>query len=311
MQYHKPIKVEFSNHSTPYNIQIPDDPLDDLEIGAVMFPVVQNFYGREEKVQFKVSQDIDPLELRRAILYWDKIDIPSGLIAAHSDEITELERAGVVRRSIYLPDSEDYFMMFGRESEVINCLSHAAIASKYNLLEKGRWSIQSQMNGLDSIHNSNTISFKIASCIPIPSDNVPINEVLEFRHLRKDELRNFQEHIREVERNISAPGMLDASIQFAIRRLERSIEDTVKVSRESKFSCMLSGLKISVNRDVIERGVIGSMAVYGIIPSMTLAVLTGIASSALHAIVIEKGFTGPKQEPSPLQYISSAARAWK
>ena len=314
MAHYDPIETRLGSFETPFKFKTPNSPLGKLENGVIMFPVSETVSAPGEKFYFSAKQEIDPSELRRAILYWDRIDIPIGLIAARSEEIDELERANIVQRTEYWPNAEEFMMIFGEESRVIHDMAHIKILERYESIEPGKWDIQSSSNSRNKLKNKRMLCLCIADVVPQPAPETPIHEILEFKNKRKDELENFHEHLREVERRISAPGVEPASKEYAIRRLERSIEEAMKVAREAKFPFRLSSLKVTIDNSSILNATVDTPVGYGaafsFAPSSTIAAIAGLAWGARHFISFERELGGIRKESSHLEYVSMAARQW-
>ena len=123
--------------------------------------------------------DIDNLELRKYLLYFDKIDYPdNNLISINSSpDISYLESTGILRRP-----RVNFTGTINSGNGEFFIAAQEAIYAKNSNIEPGQWSLGQSAttpffsNGM----TSQGIEFNLVNMLPVPKGIVPLEDILEF-----------------------------------------------------------------------------------------------------------------------------------
>ena len=203
-------------------------------------------------LSFSAQGGLDPSELRFSLLYWDKLVHPrSNFIGfGGGDDEQFLVSAGVL--------SQPTYMHRGGDITSIVFDTYMAAFSDLENREPGVWSL-SQGEKLLFIHNlaanlidDSGISLELIRAIPVPAADVPLNEILEFKEKRKDELMIFRAHIDQLVFEIqNSPARTDAFNRIA-KEVDAACSDLLKASSDWQFPFHFSDFKAAFNLDPLK-----------------------------------------------------------
>ncbi|MGG0789882.1 DUF6236 family protein [Peribacillus simplex] len=238
--------------------------------------------------RYRSSRYLDPIKLRQYLLYWDKIDYPEcvdpdGFFESlDSPEINFLERANVLKRTKVniKPRSsrvyEPYFIKAQLTAFKLN-----------NELEKGCWTLaQSNAELLlpkeDAVLTRN-LEVDLFQCLPIPSQEVSLADILLFKEHRRDELLEFRSLLDNLYLEIIASGDPDRVKVKNIEQLQQKLIEINSIMSESRIKRLMGNLKIEVNvSDMILKtaGAIGAATLFHFPVGVSAAL--GFASSFIN-----------------------------
>ncbi|MDR7125549.1 DUF6236 family protein [Pseudotabrizicola sp. 4114] len=221
----------------------------------------------------EVSNDIDSAELRRAALFWDRLVWPDSRIvsvASNSDE-KFLENAGILVRP--RPNRFDEQLGIGDMLSLIRIEhgSNASIGGETGRLfakehieeylsldqkEPGQW-VLSEGEKSFYLENDNFRSGRgqlvtLANAIPLPSADFPINDLLEFKLKRSDEIIGLTSELDKFYSQVSNAADQNFELNRLIRVIDRHCADMIKVSKECKWKFHLGEVSYSLSVDAIE-----------------------------------------------------------
>lgn len=188
------------------------------------------------------------LNTRKALLFWDKIDAPSSraIISGGGEDIGFLVDAGFAKRTIVtdnLPTSNG-------ESIPFDQLWAATQLEAYRLnnqIEGESWSIMQPLQGLvvpEAIANEMPcIEFELYNAISIPTGDVAIQDVLEFKMRRQAELDALREAMDGIVADIAATSSIPNRKSLIIQNLNRTLDDFNRVMTETGFQRVKRSLK--------------------------------------------------------------------
>lgn len=258
--------------------------------------------------------NLDPLELRFSLLYWDKLIFPkSTKVLIHGgDDCDFLIQAGVMSRPAY-----------GKSSGVINSVEMPITLwnvfieafTECESKEPGVWSLAQGENSL-YIKNSNGlfsdsqgVSVNLIRDIPTPADDVPLAEILEFKEKRRDELLVFHKQIDKLTEEIQNSQDNSESFKKIVNDIDVACSDLLKVGREWQYPIHISDFKASINFNGVK--VVGAMGIgwheaipYGLVAAGSVAALAGVAS--MLDIKADIGFQSIQRPSSPFRYVLKA-----
>ena len=193
---------------------------------------------------------LDPSELRFSLLYWDKFVFPGSNVfsSGGGDDEQFLISAGVLQKPIYT-------FLGGSIASIVFDTYIRAFTDLENR-EPGVWSLSQGEKSL-FINNSTAnliddsgLSLELIRAIPVPAADVPLNEILEFKEKRKDELMMFRAHIDQLVLEIqTSPARTDAFNRIA-QEVDAACADLLKVGHEWQWPVHFSNFKATFNLDL-------------------------------------------------------------
>lgn len=255
--------------------------------------------------------DPDPLELRKYLTYWDKIDYPTtNLIHVHSNEIDFLANAQAVKRS------QINFQSVGGEHGIAKMFV-AAQESAYQINEQaepGCWDIAqlSQSPFYTSNNSRAMVDFELYGMLPVPSINTPFEDILEFKARRNDELLAFRGYLDEIYLAIVGAKDINRAKQAEVRKLQDAISAVDRVMSENGIKKTVTNLRNTLNTHFSEAilagvGSAGLSAFSAIHMTPLLAGMAGAGLVIAHK-TIQSG--GSNTIPAHLNYLSSMRKAF-
>lgn len=212
--------------------------------GIVITPQF-NFDG--ETLQLKGG--FDPVSLRQYLLYWDKIDWPDNNIISigesDDDGMIFLKSAGILERTIVRFDS-----FSGNIGHAMLDMQVSALEAR-NKDEPGAWSLAQQSTHLASTATGTSemrsIEVELYSALPIPSPDIPFEDILEFKQRRSDELLNFRSTMDEIYQQVAASADIPRAKLQAVDKVHYALQDLNDAFGESFAQRLLGSLKVELN----------------------------------------------------------------
>ena len=302
--------------------------------GLIISPEIKK---NAEKYSLSVM-DIDAQQLRFYLLFWDELAFAKNAKAdTVSPEVEFLQSAGILRKThaqklsentddkfkfgVALMEHLSFELKTGAEllqsshsdepTEWLRKFSqgHPRASSlctfrELDGREPGIWSLASAPSDpslpTEELLRERGILFKLFSAIPVPNEDVPLQDILEFREKRSAELISLRVHLERVYQCISKSADMDLALQTEIADLQRSLVDLVKTTKASKLRFRLCTFDAKINLiDAALRAYVGS------IPFGNLGAVLGAASSFAK---FEATFGLPRMEKTPFEYVSSFHR---
>lgn len=188
------------------------------------------------------SCNLDPQELRFALLFWDRLVWPSSRaihFASGPDEAF-LESAGILTRSEYTFNGD-----------VAQGIAKGQIQAYQDLerTEPGVWALAQGENsllwkeGLAEEGKGALIEFHRA--IPVPKHDVPLTEILEFRQRRRDELILLRYQLESFVSEIEGSADKSLALQKRVAELDQACSNLLALGKEWQFPVYLSNIKAS------------------------------------------------------------------
>jgi len=280
-----------------------------LNRGIIATPGVVNRLPKGFQMKGGLSLD----EMRYYALYWDKVVIPTNNLVHIGVPQEEafisagaIERPRVAFNGSYEGDQVTNAML--------SCQS--MVAKELVKDKKTDWVIQ-QFNDeliiLDGyIEERNTLRIDLASCLPVPTGEVNIHDILNFKALRKNEFIALHEYLDAVyEQALLSPDPTLAS-KKAISNLTKSIEDLDKVTQEGFKEYMKHNLSTVFNlyKEKIAEGIIMDITVAALMGSPIVPAVTigGIMSATMKVSINSTQTFRPADKNLKLAYLSKAQK---
>lgn len=281
-----------------------------MKRGIISAPGIINRLSNGFGLERTLSLD----EMRYYTLYWDRVVIPGNTFI--SIEIPQKE-AFISAGAIECPEVDIYgeFELSKIPDMILSCQSQ--VAKELLKDKKMDWVIQQFGDEViipDSkyIEERNTMRIDLSSCLPVPTGEVNIHDILEFKEYRKSEFIALHEYLDEVyQQTLLSPDQSLAS-KKAISNLTKSIEDLDKVTQEGFKEYMKHNLSTVFNlyKEKIAEGVIMDITVAAlmgtpIVPAVTLG---GIMSATMKVSINSTQTFRPADKNLKLAYLSKAQK---
>lgn len=181
-------------------------------------------------------------ELRRFILFWDHLAWPTNnsLMMTGGKDIQYLEELGFLSRPHYSD-------IFGEQSQIFSTCYHQC----FNQLEAknpGAWAIAQAPGAQDGkgglFECSRGAQVDLVRAVPVPSAEMPMEEVLEFRLKRIDEVNDFHIAVGDFFENWINSEDQAHQLRLAQNKIQRACADLISVSRETRYPFRISNWKV-------------------------------------------------------------------
>jgi hypothetical protein len=200
-----------------------------LKRGLIAAPGIIN--RLPEGFEMKRSLSLD--EMRYYALYWDKVVIPSNnLVHIGVPQEDAFISAGAIERP-----NIGFQGSYGGNQLTDAILSCQSIVAKELVKDKTMdWVIQQFGHECILLDNyseeRNTLRIDLAACLPVPTGEVNIHDILEFKEQRKNEFITLHEYLDEFYEEALSSADQDLASKKALSKLAKSIDDLDKVTHE-------------------------------------------------------------------------------
>jgi hypothetical protein len=216
-------------------------------------PVSKALYGLGEKMErgivitpnykilnngggIQLAGGVDPINLRNYLLFWDKIDYPVNnmIHVGGGPDIDFLIQEGIAK------STEIRFQkMEAHENGLLFIASQMAAYDQNNKLEQEEWSI-AQPTDVLLIPNADAkpqgcLEFELYQAVQIPTAEVPLQDVFEFKKRRLPELIALRDSMDSIVDQIMGSQDIPKRKNKALNRLHRNLNDFNRVMKETKF----------------------------------------------------------------------------
>jgi hypothetical protein len=191
---------------------------------------------------------IDEISIRQYLLYWDKIDWPDNNIMSFGGETPELlylQEIDVLNRT------RVQFSSFSGNAGYSLLLMQEAALQVRNQQEPGCWALAQSRSSLllpkEKSEEARTIEVELYNAIPVPLGVVPLEDILEFKERRKDELLHFRSAMDELyDEVINSNDILRSKVRV-IDRIDQNVAELNTVFNETWKEKLLSTVKVELN----------------------------------------------------------------
>lgn len=264
---------------------------------------------------FQIERNLNIDELRYYALYWDEVVIPANnavYIGIPQEE--EFISAGAIKRPlVQLSGLIDTDAMLSCQSKVAKDLVKENKGTDWVIQQFGEKCLLLE----DYSEERNTLRIDLAACLPVPTGEVNIHDILEFKEKRKNEFIALHEYLDEFyEQALSSPDQSLAS-KKALSKLAKSINDLDKVTHERFQKSNKHDLSAELNlygRDIW----IGAAAGAGLAAStgldfasgftLPIATIAGALMSTVRVTAKTTRTFQPAEKNLKLAYLSDARK---
>jgi hypothetical protein len=212
-----------------------------------------------------------------AILYWDRFACPTNNLI-HVDlpsEDTLMKEGILVRPRAVASGKFD-------GSDIVR-MAAAAQIRQFAELERsdpGYWCLTGtqpdDLAATSEFTTGRSALLELINSLPLPPEDTPIENLLEFKLKRKDELQRMRSALDKVYLQIAGSPDQQMSIEVAVEEIDRAIADLHKISREWWKEIKLSDMKTLVNLGA--PAVVGALLGSAIAMPAIGAIAGGVAS---------------------------------
>lgn len=249
---------------------------------------------------------LHPQELRFALLFWDKLVWPTGLIAGGSGPDEEfLEQVRILERPRFNNQGLPGQIWLQNQLDALE---------QYSTREPGVWALSEGENSLNNeflfTEPEPGAEIKLLRAIPIPTQETPLAEILEFKQRRSDELIAFRHHMESLTKNVHESADQSAELDLHIKEIQKVCSDLAAVGKEFQFPMQISDFSASVNfKPSLVRDVLGAWE-GGSEFGLEIATIAAAAAGIRSAVKINRGpsFRPIKVPASPFKYAYYANR---
>jgi Family of unknown function (DUF6236) len=193
---------------------------------------------------FVKSSNLDPQELRFALLFWDRLLWPSSRaihFSSNDDELF-LERSNVLSRPNYTFNGDGAQGILKGQIQAFQDME---------LIEPGAWALAQGENSLfvknHFLEEGKGSLIQLIRAIPIPTQDVPLNEILEFKLRRRDELNLLRSEMDLFVAEIEIAEDKVAALKKSVAAVDKACANILQLGKEWQFPVYLSNLKVSLS----------------------------------------------------------------
>lgn len=277
-----------------------------MERGIISSPTALHISPSGVKRGKSLSLD----DLRYYSLYWDRLVIPT---AGDIHELVPQEEGFISSGVLERPISSKYNNKITRMDSKIVLDMQSEVAEQYMNDKNTDWVVCQPSSDIilpeQYSVNRNTLRIELSNCLPVPTGNVNVHDILEFKLRRRNEFVAMHEQLDALyEQVLLSPDQSLAS-KKAISNLKETIKNLDKVTQES--------FRLFTKRDLSTLfNLFGKELGKGLIIDTVSASLTGTAlpvatvSNAINA-TIQIGIQStkifrPAEKNLKLAYLTSA-----
>lgn len=210
-------------------------------------------------LHFPRRVDLDALDLRRYLLYWDRIDFPDNNLigSASSPDVEFLNNAGVLTRTrVQVSGSGNIGLGY--------VLAQFAAFQQLNQREPGQWSLGQTATSWyipteARAFETRAVEIELYAALPVPSDAVALADILEFRERRRAERLALRAAMDDLYSQIQKDRDIPRAKTAALDHIERSLMELDRVVSETWTSRLRTSAKVELNvRDLAVSAVAGA-----------------------------------------------------
>lgn len=247
------------------------------------------------------SSNLDPQELRFALLFWDQLVWPSSRAVHFSSSLDEiyLESVNVLARPDYT---------FNGDAAQGILRGQIQAYKDRNQAEPGIWALAQGENSLllkgGLVEEGNGAFVELHRAIPVPAHDVPLAEILEFKEHRRDELNLLRYKLEAFVSGIEKAENKDLALEKCISEVDEACSNLLRLGKEWQCPVHISNLKASFS--ISPASSIGGMMGWFLGQQHSLPAAAALSTFASLASTIridgDFGFRTARMPASPYRY---------
>lgn len=222
----------------------------------------------EHGVQYMYGA-LQPYEARRYLLYWDKLSIAdyvaysdvsptniqslsSDLSAPENQTILNLNRDSEFLESCGRLSFETIFVDERMEPQYRYAYAHNAVAER--LIESDEiWSVEQLPHVIsDSAMCERVLQYRINNILPVPRDQTPLNEIMEFRAKHKEQLLDLRNRLDQILPIAITASNRQQSAKIELAKLAHEIDLLGKSLKQFNISFSIDSIRAYVSKKSLE-----------------------------------------------------------
>lgn len=216
-----------------------------LDKGIIASPFKVSSHGEG----FGLETVIGGERLRYYLLYWDEVVIPTNNllhVGVAQDEDLLISQGILKRPSVSLS-------RIGGDGGKSLLQSQAIVAEALMGMEPGKWVFMQDGDklNLSEEHSEirNNITLDIANIMPVPPVETPIEDILEFKLNRKDELHELWHYLDELCLQVQREPDRALAQRLITNNFGKAIENSIAVTSEKWRKFHLTNFKPTISLD--------------------------------------------------------------
>lgn len=216
---------------------------------------------------------LDPDLIRTSVLYWDRMDIPDGdviKVSLNSEFDVLIQEKILTRQAVKTATPLGFVMLDqlgqgnakfsqdiidnGNNSKLARAINQGPLKAFHALASEDNeviWSYFSNNISNEKENDANVpyraLLFEIHQALPIPDCDTPIDQILEFKAKRANELLALRCEIDAVYQEISNATDMSHAKSMAFNKLELALSDLSKAANENLGCKLARSLKFEIN----------------------------------------------------------------
>lgn len=201
-----------------------------------------------------------PADIRKYLLYWDKIDYPDNnfISIGPCPDIQFLIDSGIAERT----HVQFRGAMSSGNGELFIIAQQAAF-TEHQSKTPGAWSLAqiSTTPHFIDVSSKVAVEYELWNMLPVPQKDVPLNEILEFKTKHNAELIALRVYLDELYQSIISSSDLPRAKNTQLIKLEKALIDIDRTMGEFQLPREITSLRgfLSVANDSIFTGGFGAL----------------------------------------------------
>lgn len=204
-----------------------------MERGIIITPnysILNNGHG------LQMNGSVEPINLRNYLLFWDKIDYPTNnmIHIGGGQDVDFLIQEGIAKST-----TVRFRELRGDQNGFLPLATQMAAYEENNKAENEEWSIAQPTDQLivpqQYAKTQGCLEFELYNAIQIPTYDVPLSEVIDFKNKRLPELLALRDAMDSIVDTVVASQDIPKRKNKAINKLHRDLNDFNRVMKETGF----------------------------------------------------------------------------
>lgn len=280
-----------------------------MENKIIVFPEMQiNTINKTAMLR----SDIDKRKLIRTVLFWDKIIIPcnTNIFVINLDHIPEIVtlRAEKILEEPKIQVNEDgelTSVLYGMYMWYIMQMMKSNDAN-YSTYELEKMIISDH----DQVSPSGGELLTFTNAFPEPDVSTEINDILDFKLKRKDQLNLLMAHLNSLELRVLKAENKHTELNKAINEIDIACADVIRLYKEKGIKFNISNAKFNFSmKEIIE--VTGATYAGSVIAGLpqTAAVLASLSAGIASVVEIKDAISFKKiDKTNPFNYAGEISK---
>jgi hypothetical protein len=204
-----------------------------MDRGIIITPnysILNNGHG------LQINGSVDPVNLRNYLLFWDKIDYPTNnMICIDGGQDVDF----LIQEGIAQSTKIAFRELRGDQNGLLPLATQMAAYEENNKANNEEWSIAQPTNQLIVPEQYSKIQgcleFELYNAIQIPTGNVPLSDVVDFKVKRLPELLALRDAMDSIVDSVVAGQDIPKRKNKAINKLHRDLNDFNRAIKETGF----------------------------------------------------------------------------